>query len=247
MGRTVFFFREVLLFGVCASASLVIGVLVMDQIVMPATVGKGDVIEVPDVVGLSLRDAKRMLTAWGLDLVVDEQRFHPIAPEGRVISQIPRVSSRVKKDRRIYLVLSKGQRLCTVPEVSSGISARQAELLIRQNGLEVGRVIEEPSYKIPKGVVISQEPSPGVELPGGSSVDLVVSKGPLLRTVKVPDLIGKDLKWAKTMLARSGLRIGSVAEERSPLYRPGTVIGQLPEAGTGVERGESLHLVLSKL
>ena len=62
---------------------------------------------------------------------------------------------------------------CVVPSVSR-LSLRRARVALIGAGCRVGRVRRRPSRATP-GVVIGQRPAPGVELPRGGRVNLVVS------------------------------------------------------------------------
>lgn len=64
----------------------------------------------------------------------------------------------------------------TVPDCTS-LAQEEAETLIEEVGLVIGRVIEESSATIPAGQVITQDPVPGAVVPDATSVQLTISKG----------------------------------------------------------------------
>jgi serine/threonine-protein kinase len=123
--------------------------------------------------------------------------------------------------------------------------------LLRQGGAvqllaEVGlraQVTSSQSEDVGRGLVLSQVPGPGQVAESGSSVRIVVSRGPA--NVVVPDLVGRSLAEAEDLLAARGLRVQTGAEWPS-LEPPGTVILQVPSPGTDVAHGSLVGIVLSR-
>ncbi|MDD5011171.1 MAG: agmatine deiminase family protein, partial [Phycisphaerae bacterium] len=75
----------------------------------------------------------------------------------------------------------------TVPNVV-GMAQADANSAIISAGLTVGTITTECSNTVDAGDVISQDPTSGSSVPGGSAVDLVVSSG----QPSVPDVTGTD-------------------------------------------------------
>ena len=101
---------------------------------------------------------------------------------------------------------------------------------------------EEPNEDVPAETVIRTDPGPGTELERGSEVDVYVSTGP--RRVEVPQVFGQTRAEAALTLDRAGLGLGSVTYEAS--NQPAeTALRTEPSAGTEVNEGESVDLVLS--
>jgi len=74
-------------------------------------------------------------------------------------------------------MITANLRMVDVPEVVE-ILQEDAEASIITAGLNVGAVSTADSDTVPMDHVISQDPAPGISVPEGSSVDLVVSLGP---------------------------------------------------------------------
>lgn len=229
------------------TVAFLVGVVLMDRVIMPRYVGHGQETEVPDVTERRVEEAQRMLEGKGLVLVRETDRYDPDFPEGCVISQDPAPYSWVKKGRRIRVVVSKGGRSTVVPNLMGGISLRQARILIKSAGFEVGTVSEERSSQVPKGVVIFQYPSPGSLASEGAAVDLTISAGKMVTRATVPDLVGKSLENALTSLKEAGLKHGEITYEVVEELLPETVIGQSIEAGRKAKKGSSVDLVVSRL
>lgn len=168
--------RETKLFVGGAVISLLAGAVILNYLLMPALVRHSDVQRVPDVVRLPPGEAENRLEGRGFGLKVAGARYDPQVPEGLIVSQSPKAGSLAKRGRRIYAITSRGGQLHTVPDVQ-GVSLRQAELLLGNDGLRLGGVTYQASEEMPKDIVVSQNPAPGASMNAGSPVNLVVSSG----------------------------------------------------------------------
>jgi len=68
---------------------------------------KGEWIGVPNLIGMSLEDAQKVLDKKGLKYQVDEEES--IYPKGTVINQIPEPYSEIKAEYKMELIVSKGK------------------------------------------------------------------------------------------------------------------------------------------
>ncbi len=195
---------------------------------------------VPSTAGLSKEDAERAVESAGFEPQVSEVNSKDVEA-GLVIKSDPRGGTTATKGSVVTLTVSKGPRLSKVP-VLVGTNRSVAVQQIRGRGL-VPSVSEEESPK-PEGEVIRQAPSAGSELPRGSSVSIVVSKGE--RKAKVPNVIGKERAEAVEMLRDAGLK-PSVSEQQTEVpSQVGRVTDQFPPPGSEVEPGTSVTVVVGK-
>jgi beta-lactam-binding protein with PASTA domain len=158
-----------------------------------------------------------------------------------VLQEDPPAGSRQKRGTNVVLALSGGQKTAEVP-VTTNMSQQQARIAIENTGLVMGNVSEQLS-DAPRGLVIATSPAAGtqVELPG--TVDIVLSKGPA--TVNMPDLYGRSVGEARSMVEQIGLRIAGVSRDTSSLQPENTVIRQLPTAGSTISAGGAVSLTVS--
>ena len=240
------FFREIMLFLACAVFTGTVGLILLDTVIMPYVVRKGQQVEVPDIVDLTQPQARSKLARRGLWLRLEEPRWDDSIQEGRIVFQSPKAFSRVKPGRTVTALPSGGPRVYKVPKLH-GLSLRRAGLWIEQSSLVVGEVREEPSNRVKEGLVMGQDPAAGVEVPLGTPVSFVISSGPQRETVILPDLVGKSLKAARADLTAMGLEVRDIRYEFSTAYVPNTVIKQVPESGEEVKQGTGIRLVVNKL
>ena len=134
-----------------------------------------------------------------------------------------------------------------VPNVV-GMTEEEAKNTITAAGLKVGEVIEDYNDIIPKGSVISQNPTVGTLVDPDTAVNLVISKGPKSAgQVAVPDVIGMTKEEASNAITSAGLKVGTVTEDYSDNKSDkGKVIKQQPTAETQVDPGTAVNLVISK-
>jgi eukaryotic-like serine/threonine-protein kinase len=195
----------------------------------------------PNVVGKTFEDASAMLQKAGFPSQQGETRFHRTIPANVVLQEDPPAGSRQKRGTSVVLALSGGQRSAEVP-VTTNMSQQQARISIENTGLTLGTVTEQLADQ-PRGLVIASSPPAGtkIELPG--TVDIVLSKGPA--TVQVPDLYGRSVGEARSMIEQLGLRVAGISRDTSSLQPENTVIRQLPAAGQNISAGGPVSLTVS--
>jgi eukaryotic-like serine/threonine-protein kinase len=126
-----------------------------------------------------------------------------------------------------------------------GKEVSKARLILQQNKLKLKIINRLFSSEFPVDTVISQKPVFGLEKRINSEIEVVISRGPQL--VKVPNLIGKTQLEVELMLDEAGLKLGDVLSDSSPDRPEGTVIKQLPEKSTQIERGASVSITLNNV
>jgi membrane peptidoglycan carboxypeptidase len=125
-----------------------------------------------------------------------------------------------------------------VPNVV-GQSVQAAGAQLAQAGLRAA--VSEVPHSAPKGQVVSQSPAAGTEVPGGTSVTLLVSGGAGAGTIVLPGVVGLPLAAARGLLSALGLRVGVTGS--GP---PDRVVSQSPGAGAQVPKGSLVTLVVGR-
>ncbi|MBS3977784.1 MAG: Stk1 family PASTA domain-containing Ser/Thr kinase [Syntrophomonadaceae bacterium] len=200
---------------------------------------------VPDVVDLPLYQAQLRLNEAGLKTEVGEKRHHLRIVQGNVISQSQEPDTVIKKGRTIRLDLSLGPELREVPDVT-GETVRMARTRL-QNAEFVVDPNEEQVFHpdIPPGRVINTDPQPLTRQPRGSTIKLIVSAGPQLQEVTMPNLIGRYLDEVRKDIDALGLFMNLTYTD-SPHFFAGQVAAQEPAPDSPVTQGTTVNLVISK-
>ena len=160
---------------------------------------------------------------------------------GRVISQRPRPSERLRNDARVQLVVSKGTPFARVPAITVGVTAAAARSVLEHRGFRA-RYRFTPSWTVRKGAVIELRPAPATRLRRPATVKIVLASG-YPRAV-VPDVRSHDVASAEGQLAAKHLRARIVY--RLTNDTPNLVLRQIPAAGATVYSGTRVRLTVSR-
>ncbi|HYF12250.1 MAG TPA: Stk1 family PASTA domain-containing Ser/Thr kinase [Actinomycetota bacterium] len=196
---------------------------------------------VPDVVGLTTREAERQLEDAGLVVRIAKGRYSPTVVDGVVLSVSPRADTRLTEGDRVVIVPSLGHAPVEVPDLI-GATLGKAKTLLRAADLRPGKVSHAYSATFDQGQVMRQSVAPEEEAPFQSEVRLVVSDGPA--PVPVPDVTGKPAGAATSALEGAGFAV-QVVEEHSDDVPAGKVIAQDPADDRDLQPGETVSIVVS--
>ncbi|HEV8572471.1 MAG TPA: Stk1 family PASTA domain-containing Ser/Thr kinase [Actinomycetota bacterium] len=130
----------------------------------------------------------------------------------------------------------------TVPNVQ-GKTVQAAEAAADEAGLQLALSSQAFSSTVPAGHIINQDPEPGARAEKGSELSVVLSRGPQL--VEIPSVRGKPEQQARKELRGLGLVV-NVDRQYHDKVPQGDVIDQNPSAGTTIEVGKTVKLVVSR-
>jgi len=195
---------------------------------------------VPSVVGKSRAAAVAAVTEAGFKATIQEEYSGTVA-KGYVSRQTPSGGTRLRKDETVELWISKGSETVALSDFT-GWKPQQVEDWLLQNELVPVRRTAKSST-VGSGKVFRQDPKAGVEVKRGDTVTYWVSSGK--PTAGVPDLSGMTQADAQVALAAAGLVLGVPTSEPSTTVSVGLVIRQDPLAGTEVDKGSAVNIVLS--
>ena len=199
------------------------------------------VVAAPNLVGDALAAATTKLAEVGLQVGVVSQLNHPSIPAGFVMSQSPGAGTNVAAGSAVAMTISSGPSSVAVPKVVGAPQSTAAES-IAAAGLAINVVnVNDPAAAA--GLVLSQSPIAGTQVPPGSAVIVTVSLGPAVTTV--PNLVGLPLSGAVSTVGGAGLNFGTVDLVNHPTIPDGEVISQTPAAGTVVSPASFVNFVIS--
>jgi serine/threonine-protein kinase len=205
--------------------------------------GSDNNLTVPELVGLTLDEARDELEQLELQYRV-EFRFDSEAEANRVISQNPAAGMTVRPSFPVELIVSTIEDAVEVPDVVYK-SLDDARFTLEDEGFVVG----EESYvfsDLPKDTIIRQDPRAGSPLQEGGTVNLIISEGPEVEMVIMPNVVGVALESARTTLDGLNLTIGEVREDFSNEYVENIIISQSVPSGREVAENTSIILTVSK-
>jgi serine/threonine-protein kinase len=205
-----------------------------DTIAVTVSLGPPLVDLPPDLSGTTFDDAVAALASVGLLAEVAANGFDEDVPEGSVIAVAPDTPTQPEKGTTVGLIVSQGPEPRTIPADLVGDTKDRVTRQLRALGLVVAPT-DDFSDTVAAGNVISVSPPSGQQAAKGSTIAIVVSKGP--PTVVVPDVRTLSVVEAAAQLEAAGLSVSDT--QGSPTK---AVSRTDPAGGTTVRRGASVTL-----
>jgi eukaryotic-like serine/threonine-protein kinase len=201
----------------------------------------GREVTMPNLVGINIADASKMLQSRGLVLRVADRVYNEQAIN-TVIRQTPPAGLLMKVSQQAHVVLSLGQRQLQIP-LLEGNSLRASRIELLRAGLQIGEV---SSIDIPNqatDTVIIQNPRPGA---GAATprVDVLVAQGPHESAFVMPRLVGLTESDAQHRLDVAQLRRKANYVSASQ-WPHGAVIDQSPLAGSRIPSATTIELTIA--
>src|ERR1700691_970208 len=203
------FFRHVLQALILLVVALVSALLAMRSAI------HGREVAVPDLVGKTPVEARRVAEANGFQFEVERQYYSPKVAEGRILSQLPPAGTQIRRGWQIRVAQSMGPQRMEIPNVL-GQSQRAAELNILRRGLDVGAVAQIQLSGAQADQVIAQDPAPSAGSISVPKISLLASQPLLPQAFVMPSFAGQTLGNVTAVLKEAGLRVGTVAEIAPP-------------------------------
>jgi serine/threonine-protein kinase len=150
----------------------------------------------------------------------------------------------VDPDAELVIYVSGGAETVKVPDVVGWTNNDATNELEKSYGLKTTHSFEA-SDDVEKDQVIRTDPVAGSEVAMGSTVNIVVSNGPDIKSVAVPDVRNSSEAAAKSTLESYNLALGSVTHENSDSVDAGLIIRQGISPGTTVNEGTTVDIVIS--
>jgi serine/threonine-protein kinase len=200
--------------------------------------GAKDVV-VPTVVGDPQNVAEQKLKDAGLKVDAKAQP-NSANPPGQVLSQDPTAGARVARGSTVHIAVSGTAEQVTVPNVVGKQQQDAEDILSTAQFLPEVRTRADDT--VPQGVVIDQTPKGNEKATKGSTVTLFVSAGPT--QVTVPGLFNQTEADAAAALRQLGLQVDRTTQA-DPSVAVGRVIRTDPAAGSAVDKGSTVTLIVS--
>ena len=241
--RRLFTLKNFLLLFILMLFLLAFAVL-MDYVVMPFYTKHGKEYELPDVTDRPIEEAMEILEADDFIPLIQDSVYDETISPGYVIQQNPLPFSLVKDGRRVYLVVSIGEKPIFIPQLV-GLTPQDAQFRLRDQSLRLNQTFYEFSDFYPRGVVINQSIPAGNQVRKNQRVNITVSLGTAPTSLVIPNLVGQSLETAEKELEAINVRIGTIKYAYRPKLVPGTILRQSVSAGANAARVEELHLLVS--
>lgn len=191
--------------------------------------------DVPELVGKQESEVSTLMGDASLKFVTAMEASDTV-PKGEVLRTEPAAGTELMRGDLVRITVSLGRPV--VPQLKSNLDVAVAQQELKLVGLE-GEVNEaENAYSatVPVGKVVTLKPEPGTQVPIGTKITIVLSKGP--EPKPVPDVVGKSKADAFAELTAAGFEPVEGKAEFAQGVEEGKVIRITPAAGTNVPEGD---------
>ena len=178
--RTFFFSPRKLGFHVLVAIAVFVIICIVALNILKSYTRHGTEVVMPDFIG---KNAQELLLKEDISkdyiIVVSDYIYDRNTPPGTVLKQDPHVGEMVKSGRKVYVTVASSEPPKVIMPQLQDVSLRQAEIMLKAIGLELGTVIYKPSpyenavlEQLYRGRAIAA----GDEISAGETVTLVVGK-----------------------------------------------------------------------
>jgi beta-lactam-binding protein with PASTA domain len=202
----------------------------------------GQETKVPDLVGKTPTEARRIAEAAGFEMLVERQYFSATVPEGRILSQVPAAGTRTRRGWQLGVAESLGPQHVEIPSVI-GESERAAEINIRRRGLDVSAVSQILMPGATPDQVVAQSPPPNASGVSAPKISLLTAQPAPPQACVMPSFVGHTLESATAALKAAGFRLGNVTSVVPPTAPSPTsiIVSQTPPAGGKITAGAGIN------
>ena len=116
------------------------------------------------------------------------------------------------------------------------------------NDMELGIKVDperQPSNQYEEGQIMAQDKAPGTEVDKNTTITVTISSGEEAKTTTVPDVVNREESEAEQMIRDANLTVAHGEAQYDDNVAEGNVISSNPVAGTEIEEGQTVTIVVS--
>ena len=196
---------------------------------------------IPDVTGLDKKEAIKYLKEAGLKVKVINSKTEKV-PLDTVHNQDPRPGKEVKVNRVVRIWVNNGEEV-KVPNII-GLELLEARSRLKGQNIQIETIDYYPSNQ-KYNTILGVYPKPGTKLEINQKISILVSSQQMIDPSVMPNITGLDLNDARELLKQIGLEIGSISQTNDPTLPINTIISTNPAAGTKIQRGQKVSVVIN--
>lgn len=214
-----------------------IGLILFNFIIMPMLV-KVKEVAVPDLIGKSINEARKIVEDAELNLYIESRRPDPVYPEGIIIIQEPLPGSYVSAGRQISVVVSSGVEKIRIPDIT-GLDVEKGLIILKNR--ELKPQVESIPSETTAGVIMATYPPADSLVSVRSNIKLVVSSGP---EICMPLLEGKSIEDALKIMREYDVILAIDTAQTGG--DTNVVILQYPDAGSKLQPRDSVRILIAR-
>lgn len=222
--------------------------LVYFYVYLPNITNHGESITVPSVEGLPITKIEDFLADHDLRYEVNDSSYSADYPPLTVLKQYPAAGAKVKENRKIFVSVNRrNPPTVKMPDLIDG-SLTNAEAVLRGSELKRGkiRLVRGPFLNVVKEMQIDgNKVVPGVLVPKGTMVDLVVMDGGSNK-LPTPNVLGFSYEDAKVNILGSNLNVGDITLVGDTTDLHPVILKQSPTPGEIIMVGDVVDMWIGK-
>jgi serine/threonine-protein kinase len=200
-------------------------------------------VTIPDVSGLNYDDAVSSLSTKGFVIGKTNTMTDDKIEKGKVIKTDPEAGTTAKEGTKVNLYTSSGKKKYELSDYTGRLYDDVASLLKGQDFKHITKT--EVYNDSDPGTIIEQDPPAGKKVsPDSGVITFKVSKG--LKKITLKDLTQYSSKAAQDYAQSEGLAFDASQQQYSDTVPAGMVISQSPTAGTEMQKGDKVSVIISK-
>lgn len=197
---------------------------------------------VPNLINIKFNDAKNLLKSSKLYIEKDYDAYSEL-PIETIISQFPEPNAVVRERRTIKVVISKGIKSSEIPDLYK-TDIKDLDIILKNYGLEKGKIEFVPSTSVEKNKIISQYPLPKTAITRGSKVNIKVSSGLPKDKKLMPPLLGVKEEVANILLDNANIKYEIQYTKADD--KKGIVISQTPGKDEEIKPGQKVIIEIGE-
>ena len=208
---------------------------------VPTFVVQRNVIDVPSIVGKSLREAAAVLSNKGLNLRLVRQEERTDLPDGYVLEQVPNPTRTIRPNQHVFVTVARRPASLHVPDL---VGLSEVEVTAWAAKHDIALQLHSLPSSVSKGQCAAHVPAAKQTI-GGQPLIVYISRGSDKRVV-VPDLVGLSIGNARSALKAVHASVDVVHQQHiDHKCTSCTVHEQKPMAGSIVDLSQKLHVQLA--
>lgn len=206
---------------------------------------KGEELNAPDLVGKSIMEAEDIADNCRVYLKKVEGTYDKNVKPNIIINQVPSPGVRIKEKSIIKVFIPSQVVEVVVPNLS-GLSLNDCDKILGENDLIKRYISYIDAPDTPVDIVVGQSYPVGTQVPRGTEIDLLVSRGSKEISYIMPDLIGKKSGDIMIAFEQLGLKIPTPTKVSYPGVESGIVVKQYPLSGFPINNKARISIEVSK-
>lgn len=227
-----------------AGTVIIVLSLLYFYVYLPNITNHGESITVPSVEGLPITKVEDFLADHDLRYEVNDSSYSADYPPLTVLKQYPAAGAKVKENRKIFVSVNRrNPPTVKMPDLIDG-SLTNAEAVLRGSELKRGkiRLVRGPFLNVVKEMQIDgNKVVPGVLVPKGTMVDLVVMDGGSNK-LPTPNVLGFSYEDAKVNILGSNLNVGDITLVGDTTDLQPVILKQTPTPGEIIMVGDVVDI-----